>query len=506
MADVDEDVVVSDDGETSLPVMEVVTGRGFVTGKSGSGKSNTASVLAEELLDRNIPLLIVDTDGEYYGLKESYELLHVGADQDCDVQVGPQHAEAIAMIALEEHVPVILDVSGYLEGNTADDLIKGVTKHLFAKEKELQTPFLLLVEEVHEFIPEQGGLDDLGEMLIRVAKRGRKRGLGMCGLSQRPAAVDKDFITQCDWLIWHRLTWENDTRVVAKVLGQDIADDVPDLNDGQAFMMTDWDGKTQKVQFRRKRTFDAGATPGLEDFDRPELKTVSNELISRLQKAGEGGAFEAPDEDEWEGDDGDGTDEATDGESTGGGDSADGEGGDGGEDEPVPTAEDVLATANSDSSTPATSTSSTSSGSSRSSRSSSRSSRSRGRSGSRGRNTSSSDGVESPAHALWEFGRMLVFLVTTAVRTTARALDALGHRTVRLARQIRGAGPIVEVVGGDEYGTGGSGSPEMHSGPVLTRSERKRKRPPGIRGKYVAIGITDLVIFALLVWALAMAI
>ena len=46
-----------------VPVVELLTGRGFVTGKSGSGKSNTASVVAEKLLDSGFGLLIVDVDG-----------------------------------------------------------------------------------------------------------------------------------------------------------------------------------------------------------------------------------------------------------------------------------------------------------------------------------------------------------------------------------------------------------------------------------------------------------
>ena len=54
-------------GETSIsmPVVQLLTGRGFITGKSGSGKSNTASVVVEELLEAGYPVLIVDTDGEY---------------------------------------------------------------------------------------------------------------------------------------------------------------------------------------------------------------------------------------------------------------------------------------------------------------------------------------------------------------------------------------------------------------------------------------------------------
>jgi hypothetical protein len=38
------------------------------------------------------------------------------------------------------------------------------------------------------------------------------------------------------------------------------------------------------VQFHRKRTFDAGATPGLDDFERPELKSISDDLVADLRE------------------------------------------------------------------------------------------------------------------------------------------------------------------------------------------------------------------------------
>ncbi|WP_257297757.1 DUF87 domain-containing protein [Haloarchaeobius sp. FL176] len=277
-----------DGAAVAVPVVELLTGRGFVTGKSGSGKSNSASVIAEELLEAGFPLLIVDTDGEYYGLKEEYELLHAGADEECDIQIAPEHAERMANLALEENVPIILDVSGYLDEDEANELILETAKHLFAKEKKLKKPFLLVVEEVHEYIPEGGGMDETGKMLIKIGKRGRKHGLGIVGISQRPADVKKDFITQANWMVWHRLTWENDTNVVGRILGNEFEERVTDLDAGQAFMMSDWaEQEVQTVQFRRKRTFDAGATPGLEDFERPELKSVSDSLVDDLEEISE---------------------------------------------------------------------------------------------------------------------------------------------------------------------------------------------------------------------------
>ncbi|QLD87654.1 DUF87 domain-containing protein [Natronomonas salina] len=272
-------------GDTvELPIVDLLTGRGFITGKSGSGKSNSASVVAEKLLDRGYSLLAVDIDGEYYGLKEEYEILHVGADEECDLRVNVEHAEKIAELALEQNVPIILDVSSFLDESEARELLTEVTKHLFAKEKKMKQPFLMLVEEIHEYIPEGGGVDECGQMLIKVSKRGRKHGLGIVGISQRPADVKKDFITQCDWLVWHRLTWNNDTKVVGRILGSDYADYVEEMDDGECFLMTDWLDDIRVVQWERKQTFDAGATPGLDDFERPELKSVSGDLVEELEE------------------------------------------------------------------------------------------------------------------------------------------------------------------------------------------------------------------------------
>ena len=287
VADVSEGIggdATADPGSpVELPVVDVLTGRSFITGKSGSGKSNTASVVIENLLSNGFPVMIVDTDGEYYGLKEEYEILHAGADEECDIVVSPEHAEKLANLALEQNVPIILDVSGYLEEDTANELLLEVVKQLFAKEKRMKKPFLLVIEECHEYIPEGGGMNETGKMLIKVGKRGRKHGLGIVGISQRPADVKKDFITQCDWLCWHRLTWDNDTKVVGRILGSKYASAVEDLGDGEAFLMTDWDESIRRIQFHRKQTFDAGATPGLDDFERPELKSVSSDLVGELQ-------------------------------------------------------------------------------------------------------------------------------------------------------------------------------------------------------------------------------
>jgi DNA helicase HerA-like ATPase len=269
--------------DVEVPVEEILTGRAFVTGKSGSGKSNTTNVIAEEILERGLSLLIVDTMGEYYSLKEEYEVLHAGADAECDLQVQPEHGEKLAELALEDNVPIVLDVSGFFDEEEGDKLIYETIKSLFHKENKKQKPFLVVVEECHEYLAERDH-DELSEMMVKVGKEGRKRGLGMFAISQRPADVKKSYITQCDWLIWHRLTWDNDTKVVRRVVNSETADAVTGLENGEAFLQADFlDSDLVKAKMRRMKTFDAGATPTLDGVEVPELKSISDDLVDELE-------------------------------------------------------------------------------------------------------------------------------------------------------------------------------------------------------------------------------
>jgi len=60
---------------------------------------------------------------------------------------------------------------------------------------------------------------------------------------------------------------------------------VQDLDDGEGFLMADFLEKdVTEVQVRRKRTFDAGAAPGLDDTGRPDLKTVDGGLLDELEQ------------------------------------------------------------------------------------------------------------------------------------------------------------------------------------------------------------------------------
>jgi hypothetical protein len=482
MAQRGDELLVTEDGIT-LPAEDVLTGRGFVTGKSGSGKSNTASVLVEELLEKDAPLLIIDTDGEYYGLKEQYEVLHLGASDRADAVVEPSDAADIADLALAEGVPTVLDISGFLEGDTADRLVYEVAKHLFSQARDVRQPFLLLVEEVHEFVPEQGGLDDVGEMLVRVAKRGRKRGLGLCGLSQRPASVDKDFITQCDWIAWHRLTWANDTRVVDTILGGNYSTDVETLDDGEAFLMADWEQSIQRVQFRRKRTFDAGATPGFGESSTPDLKPIDPAWVERFQTE----SSEAPEANDdlkrtepeppaaaSEPSDGatdpssETADEDESGDSSGGSDGSDSGGGTGS------SSEDD---SDSDSST----------ANERSSRTPTK--------------AKSSDPTADPQSAIWELGQLVAHVGRVGARKTARGLSTAGLFAARTADDgLRSLGQGTRALGNRAIHAveddGESASPVAPTSDDMHKSGAGTTEPKPVTDRLLGFGVAAAIVLA----------
>jgi DNA helicase HerA-like ATPase len=100
------------DGQIDLAIEALLGESVAVLGIKGSGKSNSAAVLAEELLGAGLPLCIVDIAGEYWGLKERYQVLVAGRSAHVDIELDPTGGAALAEFSLRHSVPVILDLSG----------------------------------------------------------------------------------------------------------------------------------------------------------------------------------------------------------------------------------------------------------------------------------------------------------------------------------------------------------------------------------------------------------
>jgi DNA helicase HerA-like ATPase len=282
-----------------------------ILAKTGGGKSYACGVLVEEMLKKKVPMVIVDTHGEYHSLTKANknrkdqknmprfriksknyssqinEYSPIGARGNINhitlSGMNLQAREIIDLLSAKLSGPQIgvlyqaikelkeyknvynlrdiidsvnrsksnarwnviaslesLDGIGVFSdnGTPASDLVKpgkctlinmkGVppdvqdvvvarlTKELFDERKAGKIPpFLFVVEEAHNYCPEKGVGRAVSSGILRtVASEGRKFGMGLCIVSQRPAKVDKNIISQCNTNIILKVTNPNDLKAI----------------------------------------------------------------------------------------------------------------------------------------------------------------------------------------------------------------------------------------------------------------------------------------------------
>ena len=83
-----------------------------------------------------------------------------------------------------------------------------------ARKKDKIPPMLVVVEEAHNFAPQQG--KSLSSKIMRtVASEGRKFGFGLLVVTQRPAKIDKNVLSQCSTQLILKITNPNDLKAIS---------------------------------------------------------------------------------------------------------------------------------------------------------------------------------------------------------------------------------------------------------------------------------------------------
>lgn len=244
------------DKDVFVDAQELVTGRTCVIGQSGSGKSYLIAVLCEKLLQNNIAFCIVDTEGEYFSLKEKFELLWVGGEE-ADVNIDIDFYDLVTK-SIRNNVPLILDVSDVLD---IRKVVSDFAGKLYEIENQVRQPYLLIVEEADKFVPQSK--DSLKE-LEEISKRGRKRGLGLLVATQRPSLVNKNVLSQCGNQFIGKLTTENDLKAVDLFFAdRKELELLPKLNIGEFFVMGNVMKEKTRMQAVQRITQHKGLTPKL---------------------------------------------------------------------------------------------------------------------------------------------------------------------------------------------------------------------------------------------------
>ena len=109
-------------------------------------------------------------------------------------------------------------------------------------EAEERTPFVFVCDEAHLYLPVKDDADVVQKQALysfeKIAKEGRKYGVSLLVVSQRPSDVSKTILSQCNNFLILRLTNDQDQSVVKKVMPDSMAgllDTLPLLDTGEAF-------------------------------------------------------------------------------------------------------------------------------------------------------------------------------------------------------------------------------------------------------------------------------
>ncbi len=153
-------------------------------------------------------------------------------------QIRPGSVNVLNMLEFTERQANVA-ISHYLEEILEDR--KKATRSSDSKVR-FKAPLICAIEESHAFIPNNGDTDTK-RIAAKVAREGRKFGMGLVIISQRPRRVDADVISQMGSLAIMKLTNpddQNHIREASDSISEDLVRNLPSLNVGEAVLIGDW--------------------------------------------------------------------------------------------------------------------------------------------------------------------------------------------------------------------------------------------------------------------------
>ena len=116
----------------------------------------------------------------------------------------------------------------------------------FWMQPETRTPFVFVCDEAHLYLPVREDAGAVEKQALysfeRIAKEGRKYGVSLLVVSQRPSDVSRTILSQCNNFLVLRLTNDQDQNVVRRLIPDSLVgvlDGLPLLDTGEALLLGD---------------------------------------------------------------------------------------------------------------------------------------------------------------------------------------------------------------------------------------------------------------------------
>ena len=238
--------------------------RCYVGGESGSGKSNAAALIAEQVIMQDGQVIVLDSHGEYgnlWALNPS-RIVRIGYGDDPVTQGSIEWC----MLAIDEGKSLLIDLAHWTDlypkelDAFAFELIRG----LYELRRRRPKLTLLIVEEAQSYCPQQqaSGQADNVRVFISIATGGRKFGLQTLFTTQRQSLVDSNIISSCNVRILLRTSevrdWKRIRGYIPTHLGVTFNDSrtgIRHFEAGEALVLSRW---TPEARLRLLQTSIAG--------------------------------------------------------------------------------------------------------------------------------------------------------------------------------------------------------------------------------------------------------
>lgn len=270
---------------------ELAGQKNAIVGLSGSGKTCAAGVMMEEMTEAGIPCIVIDPIGVWWGRRAGVDGKR-GGGLNC-VIIGGEHGDVpldhmdgrkLAHALTESPVCAVIDLFATSKALKHQFVADFCDELLMIKPSHVTH---LIIEEAPVFIPQRTSYELTARCKAAVetlTRLGRNNGYGFTFVSQRPATVDKDVLSQVENLLVMRTNGKHDRKALSEWIEANASDKqlekmlgkLASLDSGEGYF---WSPKFaqmfERVTMRRLTTFHPGETRKVgAQVTRAELRSI----------------------------------------------------------------------------------------------------------------------------------------------------------------------------------------------------------------------------------------
>lgn len=252
---------------------EALDDRLAIVGTSGSGKTYAMTTAVERLLDRKSKVVMIDPLGVSWGIRlkangkdAAFPVVIFGGDH-ADIDITEQSGKLIGEAIAGAAESAVIDLSNLGTKSAERRFMLGFLEVMYRN--STGEPFHLIFDEADLWAPQRSMEPQLQGLMENIVRRGRVKGFIPWLITQRPAVISKDVLSQVDGLVAMKLTAKQDRDALgAWIEGQadkaeqkDFNARLPTMQRGHGILWIPGRGILQPVKFPTKATFDSSSTP-----------------------------------------------------------------------------------------------------------------------------------------------------------------------------------------------------------------------------------------------------